>query len=93
MANFREEILLQTRGESQVIDITPEVAAVASRAGIAEGTVNVFAPGATAGISTIEHESGCIRDLQEALERAPVTRSPWQRPRTLHPHARRSDES
>ena len=69
MANFREEILLQTRGESQVIDITPEVAAVASRAGIAEGIVNVFAPGATAGISTIEHESGCIRDLQEALEK------------------------
>ncbi len=69
MANFREEILLQTRGESQVIDITSEVAAVASRAGIAEGIVNVFAPGATAGISTIEHESGCIRDLQEALEK------------------------
>ena len=69
MANFREEILLETRGETQVIDITSEVAAVASRAGITEGLVNVFAPGATAGISTIEHEPGCIRDLQEALER------------------------
>ncbi len=69
MANFREEILLETRGETQVIDITAEVAAVASRSGITEGIVNVFAPGATAGISTIEHESGCIRDLQEALER------------------------
>ena len=69
MANFREEILLETRGETQVIDITSEVAAVASRAGITEGIVNVFAPGATAGISTIEHEPGCIRDLQEALER------------------------
>lgn len=69
MANFREEILLRTRGETQVLNITSEVRAIASRSGIAEGVVHVFAPGATAGISTIEHEPGCIKDLQEALER------------------------
>ena len=69
MAVFRKEITLQTRGETQVIDITDQVREAVGGCSITEGIVHVFAPGATAGISTIEYEAGCIRDLQEAFER------------------------
>ena len=32
------------------------------------GLLNVFVPGSTAGVTTIEHESGCVADLRRALE-------------------------
>ena len=37
--------------------------------GLSEGTVTIFVPGSTAGLTTIEYESGCIRDLKQAFER------------------------
>ena len=69
MTLFREEILLRTEGETQVVDLTPAVREVVAKCTIRHGTVHVFAPGATAGITTIEYESGCVQDLQEAFER------------------------
>jgi secondary thiamine-phosphate synthase enzyme len=36
---------------------------------LSEGQITVFAPGATAGITTIEYEPGLIRDFPEALEK------------------------
>jgi len=65
----REEIQLRTRGETEVIDITDRVRKIAAGSDTADGVVHIFAPGATAGLTTIEYEAGCIQDLQEALER------------------------
>ena len=40
---------------------------------VREGTITLFNPGSTAGITTIEYESGCLADLEKALEMmAPV---------------------
>ncbi|MBA4393593.1 MAG: secondary thiamine-phosphate synthase enzyme, partial [Desulfobacca sp.] len=36
---------------------------------LTDGIVTVFVPGSTAGITTIEFESGAIEDLKEAFER------------------------
>ncbi len=36
---------------------------------IYSGTVTIFVPGSTAGVTTIEYESGAIRDFQEAIDR------------------------
>ena len=52
-----------------MIDITDRVRAVVAGTESADGVVHVFAPGATAGLTTIEFEPGCIQDLREALER------------------------
>jgi secondary thiamine-phosphate synthase enzyme len=61
--------LIQTNGECDVRDITP-LAQNALRAGkLKNGILNVFVPGSTAGITTIEYESGAIRDLQAAIGR------------------------
>ncbi|MBC8477605.1 MAG: YjbQ family protein [Dehalococcoidia bacterium] len=63
-------ISLQTRGECDVVDITSQVASQVAESGIGSGIVTVFVAGSTAGVTTIEYESGVIADLQQAWERA-----------------------
>jgi len=63
----REEILLKTQGETDVLDITDRIRALVD--GVAQGLVHVFVPGATAGVTTIEYEPGCVHDLKAAFER------------------------
>lgn len=69
MAVVTQGIRLETRGETDLIDITAEVAKGVSDSGLSSGTVTVFIPGSTAGVTTIEYESGAIRDFEEAIER------------------------
>jgi len=45
--------------------------------GIAEGIVTVLVPGSTAGITTIEFESGALRDLRRAIERLAPENIPY----------------
>ena len=65
----REELALSTRGETDIVDITDEVRDIAGRSELADGNVHVFVPGATAGVTTIEFEPGCVADLKAAFER------------------------
>jgi secondary thiamine-phosphate synthase enzyme len=60
---------LETNGKTDLIDITGEVARGVGDSGLTAGTVTVFIPGSTAGVTTIEYESGAIRDFREAIER------------------------
>lgn len=57
-----------TTAETDVLDVTDEVVRAVAESGVREGTVTVFTPGATAGVTTIEYESGCLEDLRRALE-------------------------
>jgi secondary thiamine-phosphate synthase enzyme len=57
-------IHIQTRGECDLIDITREVAHEVQESGIKDGTVTVFVPGSTGGLTTIEYEGGVLSDLQ-----------------------------
>jgi secondary thiamine-phosphate synthase enzyme len=60
---------IETKGETDLIDITQRVQNFVKDSGITSGIVTVFVPGSTAGITTIEYESGAIRDFQRAIER------------------------
>jgi secondary thiamine-phosphate synthase enzyme len=62
-------IELNTRGFSDVIDITGRVESIVRESGITSGLVSVFVPGSTASVTTIEYESGVIEDLKEAIEK------------------------
>jgi len=62
-------ISLETKGHCDVIDITSQVAGQVVESGVNNGTVTVFVAGSTAGVTTIEYESGVIADLQLAWER------------------------
>lgn len=53
----------------EVIDLTEKVSTAVRGSGLQAGIVVVFAPGATAAVTTIEHEPGLVNDIKAALER------------------------
>ncbi|RLC69592.1 MAG: YjbQ family protein, partial [Chloroflexi bacterium] len=55
-----KKIALRTKGECDLIDITPQVREGVLASGINSGTVTIFLAGSTAAISTIEFESGLL---------------------------------
>jgi secondary thiamine-phosphate synthase enzyme len=57
-----------TPGNAHIQRITDEVAQALKDSGLAAGTVTVFAPGATAAITTLEFEPGVVHDVQEFLD-------------------------
>jgi secondary thiamine-phosphate synthase enzyme len=62
-----------TTADTDIIDITADVARRVAGSGFSDGHVLVFVPGSTAAVTTIEYESGVVRDLKAAVERlAPV---------------------
>jgi secondary thiamine-phosphate synthase enzyme len=69
VAVITQGLRIETNGETDLIDITAEVVKGVSESGISSGTVTIFIPGSTAGVTTIEYEGGAIRDFQEAIER------------------------
>jgi len=60
---------LATKGHTDIIDITENVQRAVSDAGMAEGQVQVFVAGSTAGITSIEYEPGLLKDLPQAFEK------------------------
>ena len=62
-------IHIQTRGDCDLIDITGEVAHRVRESGLKDGTVTVFVPGSTGGVTTIEYENGVLSDLQSMWQR------------------------
>ncbi len=61
-------ISLHTQGETDILDITDQVAAAVQEAGLHAGTVTVFCPSSTSALTTIEYESGCLDDLRRLFE-------------------------
>ena len=64
-----KNISLQSKGNCDLVDITPQVAEQLAGAEINNGTVTLFVAGSTAGITTIEFESGLLSDFQSMWER------------------------
>ena len=62
-------ISLQTEGECDIIDITSQIEQHLAETDINNGTVTLFVAGSTAGLSTIEFESGLVSDFQSMWER------------------------
>ena len=60
---------INTRGDCDLLDITVEINKLLEESDISNGNVTVFVPGSTAGITTIEYESGALNDLKEAFSR------------------------
>jgi len=64
-----KRVSLQTKGNCDIIDITPEVEQQLAETDIRNGIATLFVSGSTAGISTIEFESGLLSDFQGMWER------------------------
>jgi len=78
---FSETISLRTKGFCDMIDMTPQVEMVLKRSGIRDGLVTVFCPGSTGAVTTIEYESGVLRDLQKAIEKIMPSNIPYDHDR------------
>ena len=64
-----KRISLQTKGECDIIDITPQVENEIAKTDVNNGTATLFVAGSTAGLSAIEFESGLLSDFQSMWER------------------------
>jgi secondary thiamine-phosphate synthase enzyme len=59
----------KTQGFCDIIDITPKVQQQIQAEKIQNGLATLFVSGSTAGLTTIEYESGLVQDLKELLEK------------------------
>jgi len=75
------QISLQSKGNCDIIDITPKVSEQLAGAEINNGTVTLFISGSTVGISTIEYEPGLLSDFQSMWERNVPKNTPYNHDR------------
>lgn len=78
------EIHLKTKGDGDIIDLTPSAEDAVSKSGINTGTVTVFVSGSTAGITTLEYEPGLKRDLPKLLEKLIPSNAVYHHDETWH---------
>ncbi len=64
-----KKISLQSKGNCDIINITSQVEQQVAETDINSGTATLFVAGSTAGITTIEFESGLLSDFQGMWER------------------------
>jgi secondary thiamine-phosphate synthase enzyme len=60
---------LNTKGFGDIIDVSGRVADFVKKSTLSDGTATIFIPGSTAGVTTVEYESGLLADLKAALDR------------------------
>jgi secondary thiamine-phosphate synthase enzyme len=60
---------IKTDSECDIQDITALAEDALRASKLRVGILNVFVPGSTAGVTTIEFESGVVQDLKAAIER------------------------
>jgi secondary thiamine-phosphate synthase enzyme len=75
---FTDTFVLNTKGFGDTIDITESVTKAMEKSGIENGLATVFCPGSTGTITTIEYESGVIKDLQAILEKIVPSNVPYE---------------
>ena len=90
-----KRISLQSKGHCDIIDITSQVEQQVAETGISNGIVTIFVSGSTAGITTIEFESGLLSDFQSMWERIVPKNIPYNHDRAWgdgngHSHVRAS---
>lgn len=64
-----KSISLSTRGNGDIIDITPQVEEQLAKAEVSSGIATLFVAGSTAGVTTIEFEPGLTSDFKEMWQR------------------------
>jgi secondary thiamine-phosphate synthase enzyme len=61
-------IALHTKGNGDVLNITEEVQDHLTNCKITAGIVTIFTPSATSGLTTLEYEPGCVKDIQRLFD-------------------------
>jgi secondary thiamine-phosphate synthase enzyme len=95
MTVVTKDITFQSRGNCDIIDITPQVAKNVEKSGIDSGIVILFIVGSTAGITTIEYEPNLLSDFKNMWDRVIPQNIPYEHNTTWgdgngHSHVRAS---
>lgn len=77
-------IQIRTEGENDIIDITQQLSNIVKESKIEKGIVIIFVSGSTAGITTIEYESGLIHDFPAMLSRIVPKNIEYKHDNTWH---------
>jgi len=69
MRFYHATLEFSTRGDADIVEITDDLGGLLEESGLQSGLLNVFVPGATGAVTTLEHEPGVCRDFQELFDR------------------------
>ena len=61
-------IAIKTRGNTDILDITRELEHLLAESGLKSGSLTVFCPSSTSGVTTVEYEPGAVSDLKGMFE-------------------------
>ena len=64
-----DTIRVATRGDADIIDLTPEISELLGKHDFQHGQALVFVSGSTAGVTTVEYEPGLLKDLPAFFEK------------------------
>ena len=69
MTIITKSIKIQSKGESDIIDLNDMISKKITESGISNGIVTVFVAGSTGALTTIEYEPGLLKDFPDMLSR------------------------
>jgi secondary thiamine-phosphate synthase enzyme len=69
MSVVTRSFTVNTKGDTDILDITAQVGDALKESELSNGTLTVFVPGSTAGITTTEYEPGLLKDLPDFYEK------------------------
>jgi len=73
-----KKVKLSTKGDTDIVNITPEAASAVLSTELKNGSVTIFVPGSTGGITTVEYEPGLVEDLKALFEKIAPKSAPYQ---------------
>ena len=79
-----EKFTIQTKGFTDIIDITENVQNCVYRHSLKDAMIHVYIPGSTCSITTIEYEPGLLKDLPEILEELIPSQKDYHHDDTWH---------
>jgi secondary thiamine-phosphate synthase enzyme len=77
-------IFLRSKGEGDMIDITPETSKVLTESKLRDGIITIFVSGSTAAVTTMEYEPGLKQDFPNMLSRIAPRNMEYQHENMWH---------
>ncbi|MBN1902930.1 YjbQ family protein [Candidatus Sumerlaeota bacterium] len=75
---------ISSEGFTDIRDITPDLSRILNESQMENGTMTVFVPGSTGGVTTIEYEPGLVKDIREVLEKIAPVKADYHHHNTWH---------
>jgi secondary thiamine-phosphate synthase enzyme len=77
-----EKIYVKTSAGTDILDITPLVNKIILKNRANNGLVNIFIPGSTASVTTMEYEPNLVKDLKRCLENIASSKMEYEHHKT-----------